>query len=120
MHIISKAAAISVKKRLSATFYYIASGGYGIGYKDRFIFDILHVDFAYLTIVSFIGGIWVVLNDPLIGVAVDNIRTRGANSSFFKVIEFDKSKNHLFYPNDDLLLNLNHFIGKLANGIIIC
>ena len=64
------------KKETFGYALYKASGGFGIGYTDRFIFDILHVDFAYLAIVSFFGGIWDVINDPLIGALVDKTRTR--------------------------------------------
>ncbi len=65
---------------------YKASGGYGIGYTDRFIFDILHVDFSYLAIVSFFGGIWDVVNDPIIGAIVDKTRTRWGKFKPYLVI----------------------------------
>ncbi|MEI6579892.1 MAG: MFS transporter [Eubacteriales bacterium] len=62
------------------TFGYVlfrASQDFGInGYADRFIFDVLHIDFAYLALVNTIGGIWDVINDPLFGAIVDKTRTR--------------------------------------------
>jgi len=62
------------------TFGYVlfrASQDFGInGYADRFIFDVLHIDFTYLAIVNTIGGIWDVINDPLFGAIVDKTRTR--------------------------------------------
>ncbi len=62
------------------TFGYVlfrASQDFGInGYAERFIFDVLHIDFAYLALVNTIGGIWDVINDPLFGAIVDKTRTR--------------------------------------------
>jgi len=62
------------------TFGYVmfrASQDFNInGYADRFIFDVLHIDFAYLAIVQLIGGIWDIINDPLFGTIVDKTRTR--------------------------------------------
>ncbi len=45
-------------------------------YSDRFIFDVLKIDFSYLAIISTIGGIWDVINDILFGTIVDKTRTR--------------------------------------------
>ncbi len=74
------------KKETFGYSLYKASGGYGIGYTDRFIFDILHVDFSYLAIVSFFGGIWDVVNDPIIGAIVDKTRTRWGKFKPYLVI----------------------------------
>jgi len=53
------------------------SGSFNINkYAERFIFDILHIDFTYLAIVNFVGGIWDVVNDTIIGALVDKTRTR--------------------------------------------
>ncbi len=45
-------------------------------YQERFIFDVLHIDFVYLSILNLIGGIWDVINDVIIGTVVDKTRTR--------------------------------------------
>jgi len=45
-------------------------------YSDRFIFDVLKIDFTYLAIVSTIGGAWDIINDVLFGAIVDKTRTR--------------------------------------------
>ena len=61
---------------MAYTFFKVSKGFTIDGYAERFIFDILHVDFTYLAIVSTIGGIWDVINDTLIGALVDKTRTR--------------------------------------------
>ncbi|HOU10962.1 MAG TPA: MFS transporter [Clostridiales bacterium] len=45
-------------------------------YAERFIFDVLHIDFYYLAIVNFINTIWDIINDTFTGVIVDKTRTR--------------------------------------------
>jgi Na+/melibiose symporter-like transporter len=45
-------------------------------YAERFVFDVLHIDFYYLAIVNFINTIWDVINDTFTGVIVDKTRTR--------------------------------------------
>ena len=45
-------------------------------YSERFIFDVLQIDFYYLAIVNFINTIWDVVNDTFTGVIVDKTRTR--------------------------------------------
>ncbi|NLX94327.1 MAG: hypothetical protein GXZ02_10885 [Clostridiales bacterium] len=45
-------------------------------YEERFIFDVLQIDFYYLAIVNFINTIWDVVNDTFTGVIVDKTRTR--------------------------------------------
>ena len=45
-------------------------------YAERFVFDVLHIDFYYLAIVNFINTIWDVVNDTFTGVIVDKTRTR--------------------------------------------
>ncbi|MEI6580195.1 MAG: MFS transporter, partial [Eubacteriales bacterium] len=45
-------------------------------YSDRFIFDVLKIDFAYLAIMSTIGGAWDIINDIMFGAIVDKTRTR--------------------------------------------
>lgn len=45
-------------------------------YAERFIFDVLNIDFYYLAIVNFINTIWDVVNDTFTGIIVDKTRTR--------------------------------------------
>ena len=45
-------------------------------YRNRFIYDVLLINFNYLAIMDAIGGIWDVINDTVIGVVVDKTRTR--------------------------------------------
>lgn len=45
-------------------------------YKDRFIWDVVKIDFRINAIVSLFTGAWDVINDPLIGTLVDRTRTR--------------------------------------------
>ncbi len=46
------------------------------GYKDRFIWDVVRIDFKINAFVSIFTGAWDVINDPLIGTLVDKTRTR--------------------------------------------
>ncbi len=46
------------------------------GYKDRFIWDVVKIDFKVNAIVNVFTGAWDVINDPLIGTLVDRTRTR--------------------------------------------
>lgn len=46
------------------------------GYKDRFIWDVVKIDFKINAFVSIFTGAWDVINDPLIGTLVDKTRTR--------------------------------------------
>lgn len=51
--------------------------GFNIGkYQNRFIFDVLLINFNYLALLDAVGGIWDVINDTIIGVVVDQTRTR--------------------------------------------
>ncbi len=45
-------------------------------YAERFIFDVLQIDFYYLAIVNFVNTIWDVVNDTFTGIIVDKTRTR--------------------------------------------
>lgn len=45
-------------------------------YAERFVFDVLKIDFYYLAIINFINTIWDVVNDTFTGVIVDKTRTR--------------------------------------------
>jgi len=45
-------------------------------YKDRFIYDIVKLDFDFLAVFGLFSGLWDVLNDTFIGVIVDRTRTR--------------------------------------------
>lgn len=53
------------------------SGSFNIDkYKDRFIYDIVKLDFDFLAVFGLFSGLWDVLNDTVIGVLVDRTRTR--------------------------------------------
>lgn len=53
------------------------SGSFNIDkYKDRFIYDIVLLDFDFLAVFGFFSGLWDVINDTFIGVIVDRTRTR--------------------------------------------
>ena len=45
-------------------------------YSTRFIYDVVLIDFDYLVILNFFGGLWDIINDTFIGVIVDRTRTR--------------------------------------------
>ncbi|MCR4594532.1 MAG: MFS transporter [Clostridiales bacterium] len=46
------------------------------GYKERFIWDVVKVDFGISAIVNIFTGAWDVINDTFIAAIVDNTRTR--------------------------------------------
>jgi len=46
------------------------------GYTDRFIWDVVKIDFKTNAFMSLITGIWDVINDPIIATLVDKTRTR--------------------------------------------
>lgn len=46
------------------------------GFKDRFIWDVVRIDFGISAIVNLFTGAWDVINDVLISAVVDNTRTR--------------------------------------------
>ncbi|MGI6247837.1 MAG: MFS transporter [Acutalibacteraceae bacterium] len=53
------------------------AGGFNVGkYRNRFIYDVLIIDFKYLALLEAVGGVWDVINDTIIGVIVDKTRTR--------------------------------------------
>ena len=53
------------------------AGGFNIGkFRNRFIYDVLLINFNYLALLDAIGGIWDVINDTVIGVIVDLTLTR--------------------------------------------
>ncbi len=53
------------------------SGGCNINkFRNRFIYDVLLINFNYLAVLDAIGGAWDVVNDTVIGLAVDRTRTR--------------------------------------------
>lgn len=65
------------KKETFAYVLFDVSQSFNINaYQERFIFDVLHIDFVYLSILNLIGGIWDVVNDVIIGALVDKTRTR--------------------------------------------
>lgn len=53
------------------------AGGFNIGkFNNRFIYDVLLINFNFLALLDAIGGLWDVINDTVIGVIVDQTRTR--------------------------------------------
>lgn len=53
------------------------SASFNIGkYNDRFIYDIVKLDFDFLAVFGLFSGIWDTINDTFIGVIVDRTRTR--------------------------------------------
>ena len=46
------------------------------GYKNRFIWDVVKIDFGISAIVGLFTGVWDVVNDIFISALVDNTRTR--------------------------------------------
>ena len=46
------------------------------GYKDRFIWDVVKIDFKINAAANLFTGAWDIINDPLIGTLVDRTRTR--------------------------------------------
>lgn len=46
------------------------------GYKDRFIWDVVKIDFKINAAANIFTGAWDIINDPLIGTLVDRTRTR--------------------------------------------
>ncbi len=46
------------------------------GYNERFIWDVVNIDFGINAIVSIFTGVWDVVNDLFISAIVDNTRTR--------------------------------------------
>ncbi|MBR3754682.1 MAG: MFS transporter [Clostridia bacterium] len=45
-------------------------------YNDRFIYDIVNLDFDFLAVFGLFSGLWDTINDTFIGVIVDRTRTR--------------------------------------------
>ena len=45
-------------------------------YHNRFIYDVLLINFKYLAFLDTVGGVWDVINDTLFGAIVDKTRTR--------------------------------------------
>ena len=46
------------------------------GYTDRFIWDVVKIDFKTNALVSLFTGAWDIINDPIIATIVDKTRTR--------------------------------------------
>lgn len=53
------------------------AGGFNISkFRNRYIYDVLLINFNYLAFLDAVGGIWDVVNDTIIGFLVDRTRTR--------------------------------------------
>ncbi|MBQ3006944.1 MAG: MFS transporter [Clostridia bacterium] len=65
---------------IKETFAYLLndfSNAFNIGqFTDRFIWDVVKIDFKTNAFVSMLTGIWDVINDPIIAALVDKTRTR--------------------------------------------
>ncbi|MBQ9850786.1 MAG: MFS transporter [Clostridia bacterium] len=67
---------ISNKERLGYLLNDVSSTFNIDNYKERFIYDIVKLDFDFLAVFELFAGIWDTLNDTFIGVIVDRTRTR--------------------------------------------
>ena len=45
-------------------------------FKDRYIYDVVKIDFSYLAIQNIVATVWDTINDTFIGVIVEKTRTR--------------------------------------------
>lgn len=64
-------------KETLAYILYDASQSLNISkYNDRYIYDVVKIDFGLLAIQNMIAGVWDVINDTFIGVLVEKTRTR--------------------------------------------
>lgn len=45
-------------------------------FKDRYIYDVVKIDFSYLAIFNIVAPIWDTINDTFIGIIVEKTRTR--------------------------------------------
>ena len=53
------------------------AGGFNVNkYNDRFIYDVLLINFKYLALLDSVGGVWDIINDTIFGSIVDKTRTR--------------------------------------------
>ena len=52
------------------------SNTFGIGYGDRYIWDVVHIDFTVSAVVNLFTSAWDIINDLLLATIVDNTRTR--------------------------------------------
>jgi Na+/melibiose symporter-like transporter len=110
------------------TFGYVlfrASQDFNInGYSDRFIFDVLHIDFSYLAIVNSLAGIYNVVINPIFGTIVDKTRTRwGKFKPYLLVFALPGTIGTclywmmpLFFPNRSLL-DVTKFVFYFALAI---
>ena len=75
------------------------AGGFNIGkYRNRFIYDVLLINFNYLALLDAIGGVWDVVNDIFIGVVVDQTRTRwGKFRPYLVVLQVPMTLISCFY-----------------------
>ncbi len=67
---------VSNKERVGYLLNDVASSFNIDGFKDRFIYDIVKLDFDFLALFGLFSGLWDTINDTFIGVIVDRTRTR--------------------------------------------
>jgi Na+/melibiose symporter-like transporter len=94
-----KIADMSVAKETLAYILFDVSKSFNIYlYAERFVFDVLNIDFYYLAIINFINTIWDVVNDTFTGVIVDKTRTRwGKFKPYLVVFAIPGSIGSCFY-----------------------
>ena len=68
------------------------------GYKNRFIWDVVKIDFGISAIVGLFTGVWDVINDVFISALVDNTRTRlGKFRPYLVMLQIPLTLLGLFY-----------------------
>ncbi len=72
----SKRRFVGRRETVGYIFNHWASGCNINKFRNRFIYDVLLINFNYLALMDAIGGVWDVINDTVIGLAVDRTRTR--------------------------------------------
>ena len=55
-------------------------------YSNRFIWDVVNIDFKIAAVVNIFTGIWDVINDTFISTVVDRTRTRWATQAVFALV----------------------------------
>ena len=64
------------KKETVAYILNDVSNTFHIGYGDRYIWDVVHIDFTVSAVVNIFTSAWDIINDLLLATIVDNTRTR--------------------------------------------
>ncbi len=67
---------VGQKERIGYLLNDVAASFHINQYKERFIYDVVKLDFDFLAVFGLFAGLWDTLNDTFIGVLVDRTRTR--------------------------------------------